>query len=236
MNEFEELLMKTVIESEPQLNPSVNYSDEFYEECISHFQQNSKRRRLFLFGKRLFDLFASSVSLVILFFPFLIIGIMIKSDSKGPVFFKQKRIGKHGKEFTCIKFRSMAMNAPSEIATSQFSNAGVYITKIGKFLRRTSIDELPQLINVLFGQMSLIGYRPLVPTEVNCNGMCSRLGVFSMKPGISGYAQIRGRDEVYYKNKALLDAYYVNHASFWFDAKIIIQTIRIVLNKSGNNS
>ena len=109
-----------------------------------------------------------------------------------------------------------------------------YLTKVGRFLRRTSLDELPQLINIFAGSMSFIGYRPLITSEKNCNEMRNRLGVFALRPGISGFAQVNGRDEVYYKNKAIMDAEYVKRASLRFDTALFFKTIFVVFSKRGN--
>lgn len=212
------------------------YSDEFYERFIENFQQNHKRRPVYKFFKRFFDIVASLLTLILLFPLFLIVAIAIKCDSKGPVFFKQKRIGMNGKTFTCIKFRSMKTVAPHETATSCLKSPEQYITRVGRFLRKLSIDELPQFYCSLIGTMSIIGYRPLVVTEQHCNEMRERLGVLKMRPGISGYAQVHGRDDVYYKNKAILDAEYVKNASLWGDFKLLFSTVKVILTRKGNDS
>ena len=212
------------------------YSDEFYERFIENFQQNHKRRPVYKFFKRFFDIVASLLTLILLSPLFLIVAIAIKCDSKGPVFFKQKRIGMNGKTFTCIKFRSMKTVSPHETATSCLKSPEQYITRVGRFLRRLSIDELPQFYCSLIGTMSIIGYRPLVVTEQHCNEMRERLGVLKMRPGISGYAQVHGRDDVYYKNKAILDAEYVKNASLWGDFKLLFSTVKVILTRKGNDS
>ena len=209
------------------------YDDEFYEKYISDFEQNKKKRYFYRFIKRLFDIVVSFIALVILFIPFLIISLVIRIDSKGPAIFKNRRVGRKGKIFKCWKFRSMSTEAPEEKATS-LGGTDLYITKVGKFIRKTSIDELPQLFNVLVGKMSIIGYRPLVPTEEKCNKMREQLGVFTMRPGISGYAQVHGRDDVYYKNKAIMDAYYVKNASIWLDLKLIFESVGVVFGGKSN--
>ena len=145
-------------------------------------------------------------------------------------------MGKDGKVFTCYKFRSMKTDTPRDTATSLLTNPGQYLTRVGRVLRKLSLDELPQLWCVLIGTMSVIGYRPLVLTEAKCNEMRRRLGVFEMRPGISGYAQVQGRDDVYYKNKAILDAEYVKNASLGFDIKILFKTVAVVLKREGNDS
>jgi len=215
---------------------SVKYSDEYYENYINNFECNKRKRLFYRATKRFFDFFFAFFALILFFVPMIVIAIMIRIDSKGPAIFKQKRVGKGGKTFTCYKFRSMKESAPHECATSVLDNPEQHITKIGRFLRKTSLDELPQLFCVLFGKMSIIGYRPLILSEKNCNDMRERMGVFAMRPGISGYAQVNGRDGVYYKNKAIMDAYYVKHASLWLDIKLFFKTISIVITRHGNAS
>ena len=228
-----------VLESEASVPESFDYreeySDEFYETYIMGYKPNKKKRRFYRFVKRTFDIVSSGLGILLLSPLMLIIAIAIKLDSKGPVIFKQQRIGKGGKPFTCYKFRSMSESAPHETATSVFQDAGLYITRVGKVLRKLSLDELPQLFSCFTGKMSIIGYRPLILSEQKCNAMRERLGVFEMRPGISGYAQVVGRDDVYYKNKALLDAEYVKKASLWFDIKLLFMTVAVVFKGKGNN-
>ena len=212
------------------------YSKSYYEHYIKNFSQNPKKRYFYRFVKRSFDIVVSLLAMIMLSPVMLVIAIAIKCDSKGPVFFKQKRIGKDGKVFNCIKFRSMSTEAPHDCATSQFENAASYYTRVGKFLRKTSLDEIAQFWCVFVGTMSFIGYRPLILQEENCNAMRDKLGVFTMRPGISGYAQVHGRDDLYYKNKAILDAEYVKRASLWFDIKLIFKTIIVILKREGNDA
>lgn len=212
------------------------YPDEYYEQYIENFQPNTKKRYFYRFVKRSFDLVMSFLALICLSWLMLIIAVAIKFDSKGPIIFKQERMGKGGKTFYCYKFRSMKTDAPHDCATSRLENPGQYLTRVGKILRKLSLDELPQLWCIFIGKMSFIGYRPLVLTEENCNEMRRRLGVFSLRPGMSGYAQVKGRDDVYYKNKAVIDAEYVKKASLWFDLKLIFQTVAVVLSRKGNDS
>lgn len=239
-----EVLTKEIIDAEAEnltenLNESFNcrvkYSDKYYKNYIKNFTPNNKKRIAYKFIKRAFDLIASLLMLIILSPLFLIVAIAIKIDSKGPVFFKQKRVGKNAKTFNCYKFRSMKIDAPHDCPTSLMVDPEKYQTKVGRFLRKTSIDELPQLWCVFIGTMSFIGYRPLILSEENCNEMRKELNVFSLKPGISGYAQVHGRDNVYYKNKAILDAEYVKIASVWLDIKLMFQTVAVVLKRKGNN-
>lgn len=214
----------------------VKYPDEFYESYIKSFEKNTKKRFFYLFVKRSIDLLFSFLGLLILSPIMLIIAIAIKCDSKGPVIFKQKRMGRNGKVFSCYKFRSMRIDAPHDCATSCFENPEDYYTKVGRLLRRLSLDEIPQLVCCLVGTMSLIGYRPVCLTEEKCNRMRQELGVFRMRPGISGYAQVHGRDNVYYKNKVIMDAEYVKIASLRIDIMLLFQTVKVVLTGRGNDA
>lgn len=215
---------------------TVIHTDTYYEEYMEAFEPNPKKRYFFRFVKRTFDIVASFLMLLVLSPVFLILAIAVKLDSKGPVIFRQDRMGKGGKTFTCLKFRSMYTEAPHDLATSLFRDAGSYLTRVGKFMRKFSLDELPQIWCVFIGKMSFIGYRPLILNEEECNDMRRRLGVFAMRPGISGYAQVSGRDDLYYKNKAILDAEYVKHASIWFDIKLFFRTVAVVLKLEGNDA
>ncbi|MBO5889412.1 MAG: sugar transferase [Clostridia bacterium] len=212
------------------------YEDEFYENFVNSFKKNPSKRYFYKFVKRCFDFFVSFFAIIVLLPLFIILGIAIKIDSKGPILFKQVRVGKNKKSFNIYKFRSMRIDAPHDEMTSQFANPEDYYTKVGKFLRKLSLDELPQLFNVLCNKMSIIGYRPLIEKEEKCNNLREKLGVFEFKPGISGYAQVHGRDDVYYKNKAIMDAEYVKKASICFDVKLMFQTVAVVFTKKGNRS
>lgn len=217
-----------------EFDPSIIYSDEFYDAIREVFIKYPKFKHFYRSLKRVLD-FIISLLLIFLLSPiFVLIAIAIKIDSRGPVIFKQDRMGKHFKPFKCWKFRSMSTNAPANKATNQLENSNAYITKVGKFLRKTSLDELAQLINVLTNKMSFIGYRPIILTEKKLNDFRNELGVFDMKPGITGYTQIHGRDDVYYKNKAIMDAYYVKRSSLWFDIKILFGSIGVILFRKGN--
>ena len=213
----------------------IEYPDEFYEEYIEKFEQTKKKKYFYRFVKRAFDIFVSLLGLIIASPLFLGIAIAIKIDSKGPVIFKQDRVGRGGKVFKCLKFRSMKIDAPHDCPTMDLQNPERHYTKVGKFIRKLSLDELPQLWCVFIGQMSFLGYRPLVVSE-ECNEMRARLGVFKMRPGISGYAQVHGRDDLYFKNKALLDSIYVKNASLLFDIKLFFKTIWVVLKREGNDA
>ena len=229
----EELTEEQYVVGEP-FDHTIEHSVTYYEQYIENFVPNKKKRLFYRFVKRSFDIIVSLLMLIVLSPIMLIIAIAIKCDSKGSVIFKQKHMGRNGKTFYCYKFCSMRTDASSDCATSRSKNPEQYQTRLGRFLRKTSLDELPQLWCVLVGTMSIIGYRPLVLTEEKCNEMRRRLNVFSVRPGVSGYAQVHGRDDVYYKNKAILDAEYVKKASLWLDLKLMFQTVAVVLKRDGN--
>jgi O-antigen biosynthesis protein WbqP len=173
--------------------------------------------------KRLFDLFFSILLLIVLIPLFIVVGIVIKLDSPGPVFFKQKRIGKDNKPFMVYKFRSMTVGTPDG-AKEDLGEQNAYVTKVGRFIRRFTIDELPNLINVVKGEMSLVGPRPPHYSQRDLIKMRTEAGVDKVKPGIAGYAQIMktGGEDLEAKTKC--DKYYVEHMSIWFDIWIIIKT------------
>lgn len=181
--------------------------------------------------KRFFDLFVSIFAVILLSPLFLIVSLAILITDGKPVLFRQERVGKDNKIFTVYKFRTMR-NGVGDIATADLSDANEKITKTGKFLRLTSIDELPQLFNILNGTMSLVGPRPLIPAEKEIRELREKYGVYSVRPGITGYAQINGRDNIDDATKALLDKEYIEKQSFIFDMKIIFKTFMKVLKRA----
>jgi len=186
----------------------------------------------FLF-KRFYDTLGALIALI-LFSPLLIlIMILIKLDSKGPILFKQKRIGKNKKNFNILKFRTMRIDTPKDTPTHLLLNPEQWITKIGKFLRKTSLDELPQIINILKGDMSIIGPRPALWNQFDLIGERDKYGVHNLYPGITGYAQIKGRDTLPIKDKAKLDGEYVKKISLCLDIKIFILTFVRVFKSEG---
>ncbi len=160
----------------------------------------------------------------LIFTPFLIlpIAIIIKLTSKGPVLFRQKRIGQNKKFFYVMKFRTMRIDTPNDVPTHQLKNPEQYITPIGRFLRKTSLDEVPQLFNILKGEMSIIGPRPALWNQDDLIAEREKYGANKLRPGVSGWAQINGRDTLTIQEKAKLDGDYVKKQSFWFDIYIII--------------
>lgn len=196
-------------------------------------QSNRSKRLYGSVFKRFFD-FVFATLLAILLFPLMgILAVWIKLDSKGPILFKQQRVGKGGKLFTIYKFRSMSDDAPHQMATSEFSSAQSYITRSGRIMRKTSLDELPQLFNVIKGEMSFIGPRPLIPKEKAVLELRRANGAERILPGITGLAQVRGRDEVIDLKKAEYDSEYCNNISFWLDFKIVLKTILDVFRSRG---
>jgi O-antigen biosynthesis protein WbqP len=183
--------------------------------------------------KRILDVVLSVVGLLLLSPVFFLIAFCIKLDSKGSVFFKQPRVGKDKKEFNIYKFRTMRVDSPKNIPTYLLKNPEYHITKIGKFLRKTSLDELPQIINIIKGEMSLIGPRPLIRKEQQIFIARENNGVYNVKPGLTGLAQVNGRDLLSMDGKVNFDVYYVNNIAFYLDLKIFLLTFFIVLKSEG---
>ncbi len=190
-------------------------------------------RRSFLFCKRILDILLSSVLLVVLFPLMLILTAVAAYDTEGAPFFVQTRMGRGGKTFRMIKFRTMSKSAPENVATYQLKNANSFISPIGHVLRKYSLDELPQLWNVLKGDMSFIGPRPVVLTEEELLALRTLHGADEVRPGITGFAQVRGRDNLPVTQKAFLDGYYARHATFVMDIKVLWRTILYVLRAEG---
>lgn len=183
--------------------------------------------------KRIIDFTLSIIALIILSPLFLLIGLAIKVESPGPVFFTQQRVGLNKQSFKIYKFRSMSTKAPANSPTWDLNNPDKYITKIGKIIRRRSIDELPQLINIIKGEMSIIGPRPVVWTETELINEREKYKANSVLPGLTGWAQINGRDRVEFDVKAKMDGEYAKNKSFLYDTKIFIGTIAYVLKMDG---
>ena len=184
-------------------------------------------QKIYRFVKAIMDFLIALIALIVLSPLFIIVAIAIKIDSPGPVFFVQKRIGKNGKLFNCIKFRSMSVDARHDVAGYEYENVSSYVTKTGAFIRKFSIDELPQFFNILTFRMSLIGFRPSQENETELNTARESYNMYQVRPGISGWAQVNGRDVLAAnpKKKAEYDAYYLEHFSLWLDIKIFFMTI-----------
>ncbi|QIV94865.1 sugar transferase [Allofrancisella frigidaquae] len=183
--------------------------------------------------KKFLDFSLSLVGLIILSPIFLFIILFIKLDSKGPIFFKQKRIGQNKKFFQIYKFRTMYVNTPKDMPTHLLQDPSKCITKVGGFLRKTSLDELPQIINILKGEMSIVGPRPALWNQDDLIAERDKYGANDVPVGLTGWAQINGRDELPIPAKAKLDGDYVKNKSTWFDLKCIFLTVFSVFTKKG---
>lgn len=186
------------------------------------------------FLKRGIDIVGSLIAIIILGIPMIIIAVCVKEeDPHAKVWFRQRRVGKYNKPFIIYKFRSMIDSAPHQVATEDFDNSREYITNVGRILRKSSLDELPQLFNVLKGEMSLIGPRPLIPNEKKVLKLRDRLGATSVLPGITGLAQVHGRDELNDEEKAKYDSEYASKISLKLDLYIFFKTILDVIQSKG---
>ena len=183
------------------------------------------RQKIYLPFKRLFDIVASLLAIIVFSPLFILISILIKCSSKGPILFKQRRIGKGKKEFMIFKFRTMKIDAPANVPTHLLENPDAYMTKIGKFLRKTSLDEIPQAFNILAGQMSVIGPRPALWNQTDLISERDKYHANDIVPGLSGYAQCHGRDTLPIPDKAKLDGYYVEKFGLFFDIGILLKTV-----------
>jgi len=188
---------------------------------------------MYLKIKRLIDIFLSLVGLILLSPIFLILIIAIKVDSRGPVLFKQKRVGINKTHFNILKFRTMKIDTPKDTPTHLLENPDQYITRVGKFLRKTSLDELPQIWNIFVGQMSIIGPRPALWNQYDLIDERDKYGANDVPPGLTGWAQINGRDELPIEVKSKLDGEYVEKINLWMDVKCFLLTIVSVLRSDG---
>ena len=179
--------------------------------------------------KRAMDIVGAVVGLVLMAVPMVLVAVAVKLDSRGPVFFRQLRMVRHSVPFVCYKFRSMVTSAPKECAANDLQDRAHMVTRVGNFLRKSSLDEVPQLWNVLKGDMSLIGPRPLILNETWINEERARRGVYELQPGITGLAQICGRNQVSDRDKVYFDEYYLTHYGMWLDVKILFGTVLYVL-------
>ena len=220
--------METLVRTEEQEELSSPHRTEYPLESVE-----IRPHRMYLALKRGMDILLAVFVGLLLLLPMLIIALIIKIDSPGPALFKQDRMGKGGKVFTIYKFRSMRMDAPSEMASREFVDSRAYITRFGAFIRRTSLDELPQLINVLNGTMSFVGYRPVCLTEVELNALRKEYGVFAIRPGLTGLAQVSGRDNVSARDKAQIDAEYLSKCGIKMDLRCLLKTITVVFSGEG---
>ncbi len=188
---------------------------------------------MYIHIKRIIDFILAFIALILLSLLFLVLALWIKMDSKGPVFFKQKRIGINRSFFQIYKFRTMLSETPSDMPTHLLDNPDAFITKSGRFLRKTSLDELPQLINILKGEMAFIGPRPALWNQDDLADERDKYNANDILPGLTGWAQINGRDELPIKAKAQLDGEYIQNMSFWFDVKCFFGTFISILKSDG---
>ena len=193
----------------------------------------TKKQKFYLYIKYALDFIVSLGGLIILAVPMLVLMLIIKIDDPGPVFFRQKRIGKDQKTFQMLKFRTMKTSTPKDTPTHLLENPEQWITKVGGFLRKTSLDELPQIFNIFVGQMSIIGPRPALWNQEDLIAERDQYGANDVLPGLTGWAQINGRDELEIPVKAKLDGEYVEKMSLWFDIKCFFGTIASVLKRDG---
>lgn len=185
------------------------------------------------FVKRAIDIFCSLIAIIFLSIIYLPICIIVKCTSKGPVFFVQKRIGKNKKYFNILKFRTMRIDTPKDCPTHLLDNPDQYITKVGKFLRKTSLDELPQIFNIFKGDMSVIGPRPALWNQDDLIAERDKFNINALTPGLTGWAQIHGRDELPIPAKVEMDKVYYDNISFGFDVKCLFMTVVSVLKSDG---
>ena len=184
-------------------------------------------------GKRIIDFILSGVGTLVLAPFMLLIAILIKLENKGPVLFRQKRVGLHKKTFSIMKFRTMRTDTPKDTPTHMLKNPDQYITRVGRFLRKTSLDELPQILNILKGDMAVIGPRPALWNQDDLVAERDKYGANDVLPGLTGWAQINGRDELEIPVKAKLDGEYVEKMSFLFDVKCFFGTIASIFKHEG---
>ena len=185
----------------------------------------SKRQKFYLPFKRLLDILCSFLTIVVFLPLYIVLAILVKVTSKGPIFFKQERIGKNKKHFKILKFRTMRIDTPKNVPTHMLENPEQYITGVGKFLRKTSLDEIPQAFNIFVGQMSIVGPRPALYNQDDLVAERDKYHANEIIPGLSGWAQCNGRDTLPIEEKARLDGEYVERFNFWFDVRIVFKTV-----------
>lgn len=211
--------------------PEKNTPSDGFDSLSSY--QLTKNQKHYLVFKRILDIIFSGIAIVILSPVFAVISLVIKIDSPGPVLFRQKRIGKNKTTFEILKFRTMRTDTPKDMPTHLLNNPEQYITKIGRFLRITSLDELPQIFNIFTGKMSIIGPRPALWNQYDLIEKRDEYNANSISPGLTGWAQINGRDELEIDVKAYLDGEYMKKLGFLMDVKCLFGTIISVFKRDG---
>jgi O-antigen biosynthesis protein WbqP len=198
--------------------------------CLNFIGEVLEMYKAFL--KRVIDVVLSLGGITVLLLPMLIIAVAIKIDSKGPVLFKQKRVGKDKKYFYILKFRTMMTETPPDVPTDELSDPERWVTRVGRFLRMTSLDELPQLFNILAGHMSVIGPRPALWNQLDLIEERDKYGANGIRPGLSGWAQVNGRDKLNSIEKARFDGEYVKRLGFAFDVKCVLKTLKCIFTQN----
>lgn len=227
--------MPTLTE-ETQVDGSAGNAVELHlitEEQVQDLQRVEVSSSFYCGVKRVLDFVLSALGLTVLLVPLALTALVVYIDDPGKIFFCQKRVGRSGKLFTLYKFRTMKMDTPKYMATVDVDDPDKYITRVGRVLRKLSLDEIPQLFNVLKGDMSLVGPRPLIPNEEEIHTMRNRFGVYTVRPGVTGLAQINGRDLVSPAEKVRWDVTYVGNIGFWFDIKILFATVPKIFGGEG---
>ena len=226
--------MPTLMETEQKTETAAQSQEQLItEEQVADLQRVDVSSRAYCFLKRTVDIVASFLALLVLLVPMAVIALIIRIIDPGKVIFSQNRVGRNGKLFRIYKFRTMRVNAPKYMATSNVDDPRKYLTPLGRTLRKWSLDELPQLINVLKGDMSLVGPRPLIPNEEEIHTMRERFGVYSVRPGVTGLAQINGRDTISPAEKVRWDVRYVENFGPVLDLKILFATVPKVFGREG---
>lgn len=203
------------------------------EEQVQDLHYVDVSGKTYCIAKRILDFILSAIGLAVLLLPLMFTALVVYIDDPGKIFFCQERVGRNGKLFRLYKFRTMKMETPKYMATADVDDPDRYITRVGHVLRKLSLDELPQLLNVLKGDMSLVGPRPLIQNEADIHIMRERFGVYSVRPGVTGLAQINGRDLVSPAEKVRWDVRYVERFSFWLDLKILFATVPKIFGGEG---
>ena len=188
------------------------------------------------FGKRFLDVLLSACGILVLSPVYLLVALAIKIDDPGPVFFRQKRVGLHKSYFQILKFRTMKMETPKDVPTHLLENPQQYITRVGRILRKTSLDELPQIFQIFTGDMSIIGPRPALWNQDDLIAERDKYGANDVRPGLTGWAQINGRNSITWEDKFRYDVWYVRNISFMLDVKILFLTVKKVFCREGISS
>lgn len=220
-------------EVKEKIEKADNLHNLISEDMVQDLECVTINKRFYCKIKRLLDTMLAAIGLLVLLVPFAIIALIIYLDDRGPVIFSQYRVGRSGKRFKLYKFRTMKMDTPKYLSKTEVDDPNKYITRVGGVLRKLSLDELPQLYNVLKGDMSLVGPRPLISDEYEIHAMRMRFGVYAIRPGVTGLAQINGRDQVSPTEKVRWDVKYIQNFGFWQDVKIIFATIPKIFGGEG---